>query len=89
MEENDPKAFCTDTIPMEFLIVDGTTSFTTEDVHKKWIREFSKTYTSLMAIFDDILSLKQEIVNVDPGSDLNIHNFELINDELSKYIDLD
>ena len=42
-----------------------------------------------MAIFDDILSLKQEIVNVDPGSDLNIHNFELINDELSKYIDLD
>ena len=37
MEENDPKVFCTDTIPMEFLIVDGTTSFTTEDVHRKWI----------------------------------------------------
>ena len=50
--------------------------------------EFSKKYTSLIAIFDDILSLKQ-IVNADPGSDLNIPNFELINDELSKYIDLD
>ena len=33
-----------DTIPMEILNVDGTTSSATEDVHRKWIGEFKKIY---------------------------------------------
>ena len=85
----------TDSIPMEVINDDGSFSTNKDDVYKKWMDEFQNLFSKCQnndfneEFMDDILALKQEFEDSNPREIPNIPNFEAIDVDLNKNIEVD
>ena len=85
----------TDSIPMDVINDDGSFSTNKDDVYKKWMDEFQNLFSKCQnndfneEFMDDILALKQEFEDSNPREIPNIPNFEAINADLNKNIEVD
>ena len=80
---------------MKVINDDGSFSTNKDDVYKKWMDEFQNLFSKCQnndfneESMDDILALKQEFEDSNPREIPNIPNFDAINADLNKNIEVD